>query len=165
MRGLQGKVAIVTGSARGIGEAIARRLAEEGVSVAVFDLDQQNGSRVAQELGQNSAFFKVDITDYPTVVEAVAQVEKALGPVDILVNNAGWDKLEPFMQNEPDLWGKLLGINLLGPIHLTRAVLSGMVERKAGKIVSIASDAGRVGSTGEAVYSAAKGGVISFTKT
>lgn len=168
MRGLNGKVAFVTGGARGIGAAIAARLVEEGAAVAIFDLDQSGGESKVSELmaaGGRCAFFKVDISDYAAVVEAVVAAEKALGPGDILVNNAGWDKLEPFIQNDPAIWEKLIGINLMGPIHLTRAVLTGMTERKAGKIVNIASDAGRVGSTGEAVYSAAKGGVISFTKT
>ncbi len=168
MRGIEGKVALVTGGARGIGGAIAARLAEEGASVAIFDLDEVGGAQKAAELnaaGKVSAFFKVDVANYQTVLDAVAQVEATLGPIAILVNNAGWDRLEPFMQNEPPLWQKLININLMGPIHLTRAVLSGMTERKAGKIINIASDAGRVGSTGEAVYSAAKGGIIAFTKT
>lgn len=168
LSGLNGKIAIVTGGANGIGAAIAARLVEEGVAVAIFDLDEEQGlKQVAgfKSQGASSSFFKVDISSYTAVVEAVAETEKNLGPVSILVNNAGWDKLEPFMQNNPDLWVKLIAINLLGPIHLTRAVLTGMVERKAGKIINIASDAGRVGSTGEAVYSAAKGGVIAFTKT
>lgn len=168
MRGLSGKVALVTGGANGIGAGITTRLAEEGVAVAIFDLDRTGGERRVAELsaaGQRSAFFQVDVSDYAAVVEAVAAAEKALGPIDVLVNNAGWDKLEPFMQNDPALWSKLIAINLMGPIHLTRAVLEGMTARQSGKIVNIASDAGRVGSTGEAVYSAAKGGVIAFTKT
>jgi 2-hydroxycyclohexanecarboxyl-CoA dehydrogenase len=168
MRGLKGKVAIVTGGAKGIGAGIVRRLAEEEVATAIFDIDQENGLQLAQELReteQRSAFFKVDITDFGAVQKAVADVEQMLGPIGILVNNAGWDKLEPFIQNDPALWQTLLNINLLGPIHLTRAVLTGMIERQSGKIINIASDAGRVGSTGEAVYSAAKGGVIAFSKT
>jgi 2-hydroxycyclohexanecarboxyl-CoA dehydrogenase len=168
MRGIDGKVAIVTGGAKGIGSAIAGRLVEEGAGVAIFDLDRENGEKRAAELtamGRPSEFFGVDISDYDAVVAGVAQAEQALGPVGILINNAGWDRIEPFMQNAPDLWPKLIGINLMGPIHMTRAVLVGMVERQSGKIVSISSDAGRVGSTGEAVYSAAKGGIISFTKT
>ncbi len=168
MEGLREKVAIVTGGARGIGAGIVRRLAAEGARVAIFDLNREGGEKLAAELsgaGQPSAFFQIDITDFQRVTQAVGEVESKLGGVNILVNNAGWDKLEPFMQNDPALWQKLLNINLLGPIHLTRAVLPGMIERKAGKIVSIASDAARVGSTGEAVYSAAKGGVIAFSKT
>jgi 2-hydroxycyclohexanecarboxyl-CoA dehydrogenase len=146
MRGLKGKTAIVTGGAAGIGAAIVERLREEGTKVVVFDL---NGDP------------KVDITDYEAVKKAVA----AAGPVDILVNNAGWDMFKPFLKTDLEFWQKIVSINLMGALNLLHTVLPGMVARAGGKVVSIASDAGRVGSSGEAVYSACKGGIIALTKT
>ena len=146
MKGLKGKTAIVTGGAAGIGAAIVERFKAEGTRVVVFDL---NGDP------------KVDITDYEAVKKAVA----AAGPVDILVNNAGWDMFKPFLKTDPAFWQKIVSINLMGALNLLHNVLPGMVERGGGKVVSIASDAGRVGSSGEAVYSACKGGIIAITKT
>jgi 2-hydroxycyclohexanecarboxyl-CoA dehydrogenase len=146
MRGLRGKTAIVTGGAAGIGAAIVKRFEEEGTRVVVFDLNAQN---------------KVDITDYEAVKNAVAQA----GPVDILVNNAGWDMFRPFLKTDPAFWQKIISINLVGAMNLLHCVLPGMAERGRGKVVSIASDAGRVGSSGEAPYSACKGGIIALTKT
>jgi 2-hydroxycyclohexanecarboxyl-CoA dehydrogenase len=146
MRGLKGKTAIVTGGAAGIGRAIVQRFEEAGTKVIVFDL---NGAE------------KVDITDYEVVKRAV---ERA-GAVDILVNNAGWDMFKPFLKTEPAFWQKIISINLVGPMNLLHCVLPGMVARGGGKVVSIASDAGRVGSSGEGPYSACKGGIIALTKT
>jgi 2-hydroxycyclohexanecarboxyl-CoA dehydrogenase len=146
MRGLKGKTAIVTGGAAGIGAAIVERFEAEGAKVVVFDLK-----------GTPS----VDITDYEAVKKAVA----AAGPVDILVNNAGWDMFKPFLKTDPAFWQKIIAINLVGPMNLLHCVLPGMVARGGGKVVNIASDAGRVGSSGEAPYSACKGGVIAMTKT
>lgn len=146
MRGLKGKRAIVTGGAAGIGAAIVERFRAEGTEVVVFDL---NGNP------------KVDITDYAAVQKAVA----AAGPVDILVNNAGWDMFQPFLKTDPAFWQKIIAINLVGPMNLLHCVLPGMVERGGGKVVNIASDAGRVGSSGEAPYSACKGGIIALGKT
>lgn len=146
MRGLKGKTAIVTGGAAGIGAAIVERLRAEGTKVAVFDL---NGEK------------KVDITDYEAVKSAVAEA----GPVDILVNNAGWDMFKPFLKSDPAFWQKIISINLVGAMNLLHCVLPGMVERGGGKVVNIASDAGRVGSSGEGPYSACKGGIIALTKT
>ena len=146
MRGLKGKTAIVTGGAAGIGAAIAERFKAEGTKVVVFDLKSEPG---------------VDITDYAAVQKAVA----AAGPVDILVNNAGWDMFKPFLATDPAFWQKILAINLVGPMNLLHCVLPGMAERGGGKVVNIASDAGRVGSSGEAPYSACKGGIIAMTKT
>jgi 2-hydroxycyclohexanecarboxyl-CoA dehydrogenase len=146
MKGLSGKTAIVTGGAAGIGAAIVARFKAEGTRVIVLDL---NGEP------------KVDITDYEAVKKAVA----AAGPVDILVNNAGWDMFKPFLKTDPAFWQKILSINLTGALNLLHNVLPGMVERGGGKVVNIASDAGRVGSSGEAVYSACKGGIIAITKT
>ena len=146
MRGLKGKTAIVTGGAAGIGAAIVKRLEEEGTKVIVFDL---NGPE------------RVDITDY----EAVKRAVERAGPVDILVNNAGWDMFKPFLKTDPAFWQKIIAINLVGPMNLMHCVLPGMVARGGGKVVNIASDAGRVGSSGEGPYSACKGGIIAMTKT
>ncbi len=168
MRGLEGKAAIVTGGGSGIGRAIAARLAEENCVVAVFDLNVTGANETVQSIlaaGGRAHAYQVDITDLDGVRSSVAQFEQVAGPVGILVNNAGWDKAVPFLKSTPDLWKKLIDINLYGPINMHYAVLPGMVERKRGKVISIASDAGRVGSSGESVYSACKGGVIALTKT
>ena len=146
MRGLKGKNAIVTGGAAGIGASIVARFREEGVNVVIFDLNAEK---------------KVDITDYEAVKKAVAQA----GPVDILVNNAGWDTFRPFLKTDPAFWQKIISINLVGAMNMLHCVLPGMVERGGGKVVNVASDAGRVGSSGEAPYSASKGGLIALTKT
>src|SRR5512145_2469312 len=146
MRGLKGKTAIVTGGAAGIGAAVVRRFQEEGTRVVVLDLKGDPA---------------VDITDYAAVREAV----DAAGPVDILVNNAGWDMFKPFLKTEPAFWQKIIAINLVGAMNMMHCVLPGMVARGGGKVVNIASDAGRVGSSGEGPYSACKGGIIALTKT
>jgi 2-hydroxycyclohexanecarboxyl-CoA dehydrogenase len=165
MRGLNGKVAFVTGAARGIGKAIAARLCAEGAKVAIGDIEEAAALATAKELGAAVLAVKLDIANSESVRAAVAQAQGALGPIDILVNNAGWDKVEPFVKSAEETWDRVVAINLRGPIACSRAVLDGMIERGRGKIVSIASDAGRVGSSGEAVYSAAKGGIIAFSKT
>jgi 2-hydroxycyclohexanecarboxyl-CoA dehydrogenase len=146
MRGLKGKTAIVTGGAAGIGAAVVQRFKEEGTKVTVFDLKGDP---------------PVDITDYAAVKKAV----DGAGPVDILVNNAGWDMFRPFLKTDPAFWQKILSINLIGAMNLLHCVLPGMVARARGKVVNVASDAGRVGSSGEAPYSACKGGIIALTKT
>ncbi len=146
MRGLKGKTAIVTGGAAGIGAAIVQRFEQAGTRVIVFDLKGDPA---------------VDITNYAQVKEAV----EAAGAVDILVNNAGWDMFKPFLKTDPEFWHKIISINLLGAMNLMHCVLPGMVARGGGKVVNIASDAGRVGSSGEAPYSACKGGIIALTKT
>lgn len=146
MKGLKGKTAIVTGGAAGIGAAIVERFQAEGTKVVNLDL---------------KGTPPVDITDYAAVQKAVA----AAGPVDILVNNAGWDMFKPFLKTDPAFWQKIISINLVGPMNLMHCVLPGMVERGGGKVVNIASDAGRVGSSGEGPYSACKGGIIAMTKT
>ena len=163
MRGLQDRVALVTGAGRGIGRAIAERLAAEGAKVAALDLDERTAREAGAAIG--GIGIAMDVTDGAAVAAAVAESQRRLGPIDILVNNAGWDKAEPFVKSSEETWDKVLAINLKGPIRMTRAVLDGMIERRRGRIVSISSDAGRVGSSGEAVYSAAKAGVIGFSKT
>ena len=146
MRGLKGKTAIVTGGAAGIGKAIVERFEAEGTNVVVFDLHGKP---------------PVDITDY----EAVRAAAAAAGPADILVNNAGWDRFRPFLETDPAYWQKIISINLVGAMNVLHNVLPGMAARGGGKVVTIASDAGRVGSSGEAPYSACKGGLIALTKT
>lgn len=165
MRGLENKVAFVTGAGRGIGRAIASRLAAEGAKVAVADIDEENARATAGAIGDRAVAVRIDVTDRVSVRAAVAEAQRRLGPIQVLVNNAGWDKVEPFVKSEESTWDKVIAINLKGPILCAREVLDGMIQRGAGKIISISSDAGRVGSSGEAVYSAAKAGVIGFSKT
>jgi 2-hydroxycyclohexanecarboxyl-CoA dehydrogenase len=163
MRGLKDRVALVTGAGRGIGRAIAERLAAEGAKVAALDVDEASARGAGEAIG--GVGLRMDVTDGAGVRAAVEEAERRLGPTDVLVNNAGWDKAEPFVKSAEETWDKVLAINLKGPIRVTRAVLDGMITRGRGRIVSISSDAGRVGSSGEAVYSAAKAGVIGFSKT
>jgi 2-hydroxycyclohexanecarboxyl-CoA dehydrogenase len=165
---LKGKVAIVTGGGQGIGKAITLRLAAEGCKVAIFDLNPdaaQATSEEARAKGSECRVYGVDISDMDAVNKAVAETESALGPIWLLVNNAGWDKPAPFLQTDKPLWDKIIAINLHGPLYMHKAVLPGMVARGGGRVVNIASDAARVGTSTEAVYSACKGGMISFTKS
>jgi 2-hydroxycyclohexanecarboxyl-CoA dehydrogenase len=165
MRGLIGKVAMVTGAARGIGLAIASRLAEEGAKIAIADINGDGAAHAAERIGGAAMGVRVDVTDTASIAVGVAAVVERLGVIDVLVNNAGWDKVEPFVKSQEATWDTVIAINLKGPIACTRAVLDSMIERRAGKIVSISSDAGRVGSAGEAVYAGAKAGIIGFSKT
>ena len=168
MRGLKDRTVVVTGGANGIGAAIARRLAEEGCAVGIFDLDRTAGEKIAGEIkagGARASLQVVDITEYDAVARAVEGVESSFGPVSFLVNNAGWDRAANFLDTTPDFWRKVVAINLFGPLNMNHVVLRGMAARGFGRVVNIASDAGRVGSSGEAVYSACKGGIIAFTKT
>lgn len=161
------RVAMVTGAGRGIGAAIAERLAADH-AVAVCDVDASRAQETAERLrvgGAAAAAVEVDVADGASVAEAVGRVRRELGPVDVLVNNAGIDKIEPFVEGDEETWDRILAVNLKGPILCCRAVLDGMIERRCGRIVNLGSDAGRVGSSGEAVYSASKGGVIAFSKT
>ena len=165
MRGLTGRVAMVTGAARGIGLAIASRLAEEGAKIAIADINGDGAAHAAERIGGAAMGVRVDVTDTASIAVGVAAVVERLGTIDVLVNNAGWDKVEPFVRSEEATWDTVIAINLKGPIACTRAVLDSMIERRSGKIVSISSDAGRVGSAGEAVYAGAKAGIIGFSKT
>jgi len=165
---LKDKAAIVTGAGQGIGRAIALAMAREGAKICVADLNPETANKVAAEIkgmGGKAIAVQVDITSLEQVKKTVEKTIAELGCVDILVNNVGWDKMELFIQSEPATWDKVININFKGPINFFKAVLPHMIERKYGKIVSIASDAGRVGSSGEAVYSGAKGGIIAFSKT
>jgi 2-hydroxycyclohexanecarboxyl-CoA dehydrogenase len=168
MARLANRIALVTGGGSGIGRAICERLAEEGARVVAADINrggaQQTVDTIQQRGGEGRA-IEMDVTDFDRVTAGVAEVAKSLGPIDVLVNCAGWDRMQPFVQNTPDFWTRVIDINLRGAIHCTRAVLDSMIERETGKIVFISSDAARVGSTGEAVYAACKGGVVSFAKT
>ena len=167
MRGLQGKRVIITGGGSGIGREVSKRFAEEGSEVAIFDLNADGAAETVSLIeanGGKASAYTVDISDRAAVDTAVAAVE-AGGPVDVLVNNAGWDVIKPFLDTDMELWKKVIDINLYGPLNMHHAVLPGMVKSGGGRVVNISSDAGRVGSSGEAVYSACKGGIISFTKT
>jgi 2-hydroxycyclohexanecarboxyl-CoA dehydrogenase len=168
MRGLKDRAVLVTGGANGIGAAICRRLAEEGCIVGILDLDSAAGEKVTGEIvagGGRASFHPVDISDYAAVKRAVESFEAVSGPVAFLVNNAGWDRAANFLDTTPEFWSKIIAINLYGPLNLSHVVLQGMASRGFGRVVNVASDAGRVGSSGEAVYSACKGGVIAFSKT
>jgi 2-hydroxycyclohexanecarboxyl-CoA dehydrogenase len=163
-----GKVAIVTGAAQGIGRAIARRLAEEGAKVAIADMQEATAAATASELraaGHTALAIRLDVTSLESALAAADRVAGEFGGVDVLVNNAGWDKLEPFIQSTPETWDRVIAINFRGVIHCCKAVIPKLQTRGGGKIVSIASDAGRVGSLGEAVYSGCKAGIIGFSKT
>ena len=162
------KTVVVTGGGGGIGGATCRRFAAEGAKVAVFDMNLEAAEKVAAAIranGGRAQAVRCDITDRANVDAAVAETVAALGPIDVLVNNAGWDIFKPFTKTEPAQWEKLIAINLTGALHMHHAVLPGMAARKAGRIVNIASDAARVGSSGEAVYAACKGGLVAFSKT
>ena len=165
MRGLEGRVALVTGAASGIGRAVALRLGEEGCLVAAVDLNLEGARATAVAIGGDAAIaIPADVSDLAVMRLAVAEAEQALAPLDILVGCAGWDRVEPFMESAEETWDRVIAVNLKGTIACARAVLEGMVERGAGAIVSISSDAGRVGSSGEVVYSGAKAGIIGFSK-
>ncbi len=154
-----GRVAFVSGGGRGIGRAIAQRLADDGHAVAIGDI------REAAPVGDRGVAVLCDVTDGGSVAGATRQVEDALGPIEILVNCAGWDEMRPFLDTDEDFWDRVIEVNFKGCLRTTHAVLPGMAERGYGRIVNIGSDAGRVGSSLESVYSGAKGGVIAFTKT
>ena len=168
MRGLKDRVAIVTGAAGGIGTAICRRFLDEEVRIVALDVNADALKQLAGELGADDGRLlgiAADISDYRTVKEAVDRGVAKFGKLDILVNNAGWDVAKPFLQTEPDLWDKIIAVNLHGPLNLHKAALPHLIAAGGGKVINVASDAGRVGSSGEAVYSACKGGIIAFSKT
>jgi 2-hydroxycyclohexanecarboxyl-CoA dehydrogenase len=158
----------VTGGARGIGEAIARSLAEDGFAVAVGDLRSQDAEAAAatiRDAGGKAIGLELDVTSADSVTTGLTAAGAALGPIEVVVNNAGWDDLKPFVQTDEAFWDRVLEVNFKGALRVTHGVLPGMLERKWGRIVNIGSDAGRVGSSLESVYSGAKGGIIAFTKT
>jgi len=159
---LEGRVALVTGGASGIGAATCRRLAGEGARVAVTDMNAAGAGDVAAEV--NGMPYELDVRSLDSIAAAVRATEDELGPIDVLVNNAGYDEFGFFVKTDPDMWDRVLAVNLRGVIAVTHAVLPGMQERRRGRIVNVASEAGRVGSSGSGIYSAAKAGVIGFTK-
>ncbi len=158
------RIAIVTGAGQGIGRAIAVKLAAEGATVVAADVNQSACEETANELGGDSVGLLADVTSRESVDAMVEHVMDRFGRIDALVNNAGWDKGEAFLDSEPDTWDRIIQINLYGVFNTLKAVLPIMADQHYGKVVNLGSDAGRVGSSGEAVYSAAKGGVIAFTK-
>jgi 2-hydroxycyclohexanecarboxyl-CoA dehydrogenase len=165
---LRGKTALVTGGGRGIGRAIALGLAQEGAQVAVLDILADNAAAVAREIeatGVKALALTADLTKRAQVERAIADTLAQFGQIDILVNNAGWDRMEMFLDSEEDTWDKIIAINFKGMLYVCKAALPSMVARGQGKVISIASDAGRAGSTGEAVYAGTKGAIIAFSKT
>jgi 2-hydroxycyclohexanecarboxyl-CoA dehydrogenase len=165
---LAGQVAVVTGGGQGIGRGIALALAGEGADVAVLDVNRAAAETVAGEVrgrGRRALALGVDVTDLAGVEAATAEVVAALGRLDVLVNNAGWTPNEPFAASAPDTWRRVVDVNYLGVLNCTRAALAAMVPRRGGRIVSIASDAARVGTPREAVYAGAKAAVIGFSKS
>ena len=163
-----GKTIIVTGGGGGIGGATCLRLARDGAKVAVFDINLEAAQNVADAIkaaNGTAAAYQCDITNRTQVDAAVSATIAQLGPIDVLVNNAGWDVFKPFTKTVPAEWDRLIAINLTGALHMHHAVLPGMMERKIGRIVNVASDAARGGSSGEAVYAACKGGLVALSKT
>lgn len=165
----EARYAIVTGGGRGIGRGIALELARQGFAgVAIADLRKENAESVAAELsaaGCRGLAIATDLTDHAQAQQAVAQAIQAFAKIHVLVNNAGWDRVEPFLDNTPETWERIININFKAQLFVSRTLLPHMIERGGGRIVNIASDAGRVGSMGEAVYSGMKGAVIAFSKS
>jgi 2-hydroxycyclohexanecarboxyl-CoA dehydrogenase len=165
MRGLTGKRAIVTGGGSGIGRATVLRLADEGCEVGIFDIDQAGAEATVALRPDRVRAYRTDIADRASVEQSAAAFERDIGPAELLANVAGWDRMMNFLDTDTVFWDKVIGINLYGPLHMHHIVVRGMAARGFGRVVNVASDAGRVGSSGEAVYSACKGGIIAFTKT
>lgn len=168
MKGLSGKTVIITGGGGGIGRALCLRFAAEGSRVAVLDRDMAAAQSTAEqvtEAGGKAVAYAADITDYATIVETVDKIERDLGVPAVLVNNAGFDRFMPFLKTEPGMWQQLIDINLTGALNMHHVVLPKMLEAGGGKVINIASDAARVGSSGEAVYAACKAGLIGLSKT
>ena len=165
---MSNRTALVTGGAQGIGRGIAAALAAQGFRVAIADLNIETATQTAKDLsevGGTVIAVEVNVTDTASVAAGVRAVTRDLGPVEIVVNNAGWDDFMPFTATTEDFWDKILDLNFKGALRVTQAVLPGMTERGFGRVINIGSDAGRVGSSLESVYSGAKGGIIAFTKT
>jgi 2-hydroxycyclohexanecarboxyl-CoA dehydrogenase len=165
---LREHTAVVTGAASGIGAAIARTLGAAGARVVAADLEEAGAAanaRAISDAGGDAVAAGVDITDRSSVRELRTSVETAFGPASILVNCAGWGQPQRFIDNAPEFWDKVVAINFIGPVNVTREFIDPMIERSTGRIVNVSSDAGRVGSSEETVYAGAKGAVIAFTKS
>ncbi len=162
------KIALITGAASGIGLATAQALATDGAKVVVADIDAVKGEAAVAAIranGGKAEFFAVDLTDEASIVRFADAVQARVGTPDVVVNGAGWGSTMPFWETPPELWERVIALNFVGPMKLVKALLPKMLERGSGRIVNISSDAGRVGSLGETVYSGAKGGLIAFTKS
>lgn len=164
----EGKSMVVTGAASGIGKAIALMAASQGASVIVADLNEEGGQATVDDIrksGGKAEFEKINLTDRESINAFASAVLGRVGTVDILVNSAGWDLMEKFVESKPETWDTVIAINYTGPVHLCHHFAPGMMAQGKGKIINIASEAGRIGSPSEAVYSGAKGGIIAFSKT
>ena len=168
MRGIEGKTVIVTGGGGGIGAPTCMRFAEEGARVVVTDVNATAAQETVQKIqnsGGQALACAVDLRDAAKTAGEIARIEEDFGEIDILVNGVGWDVFTPFLKSGPDFWTKIIDINLRSVLNITHPVLASMVTRRSGKIVSLASDAARGGSSGESVYAACKAGIIAFSKT
>jgi 2-hydroxycyclohexanecarboxyl-CoA dehydrogenase len=166
--GASPRTALVTGGGRGIGRSIAEGLAADGLAIVIVDLRLEEAQETAAaiiEAGGQAMAIEANVVDSSSVTAAVQAAEERFGHIDVLVNNAGWDDLKPFLDTDEAFWDLIIDINFKGPLRFIQLVLPGMIERKYGRIINIGSDAGRVGSSLESVYSGAKGGLIAFTKT
>jgi 2-hydroxycyclohexanecarboxyl-CoA dehydrogenase len=162
------KIVLVTGGASGIGLATCQAFAAAGAHVIVSDIDATRGAGALREVsadGGRASFLQLDVTDEASIALAMEEVKRAHGRLDVLVNAAGWDIIQPFMDNTREYWSKVVALNFMGPLQVTRAALPLMFEAPGARIVNVSSDAGRVGSYGETVYAGAKGGIIAFTKS
>lgn len=164
----KGKTVLVTGAASGIGLATATAFAEADGRVIITDVNVAAGEKAAADLkaaGKEASFLQLDVTTLASAQAVADQVRSQFGRLDVLVNAAGWDIIQPFMENTPEYWAKIMALNFMGPVHTSRALLPLLMESGSGRIVNVGSDAGRVGSFGETVYAGAKGGIIAFTKS
>ncbi len=165
---LKGKTALVTGAGQGIGRAIALALARDGAQVAVLDIVKENAEAVVREveaLSVKALALAVDLRKRAEVERAIAEIVAQWGQLDIVVNNAGWDRMQPFLDSDEETWDRIIGINFKGTLYVLRAALPHMVQKGGGRVINIASDAGRVGSSNEAVYAGTKGAILAFSKT